>query len=113
MNARIRALLDPQVLPWLCGLLLVAWIGGQSFQGRVQLRSASVNGCQRSALDRAGNARAWRAAERARRADHDWGTAALYGQVAGDLEQRARIDCHAAYPHPNLSPFGVLAAAAP
>jgi hypothetical protein len=83
-------------------LIVAVWLTG--YQGRHALVDSQRNGCERGRLDRAANARAWREAEKARRADRDYGTARVYAQVATGLETRARIDCSDAFPSPSLLP---------
>jgi hypothetical protein len=102
MTARsplIRALRGPVI-----ALMIVTYVLAQSYQGRVELRDSQVRGCHRSQLDRSANARGWRIAEHARRADGQTMVAAEYARIAAGLEQRSRINCARAFPHPSLIP---------
>jgi hypothetical protein len=91
-------------------LSVAVWYTGYS--GRVTMVENQREGCKRGKLDRAANARAWRAAEGARlntagnpeepasvrRSAAD--TARIYATVAASLEARARIVCRDAFPDP-------------
>jgi hypothetical protein len=85
-------------------IMITSYVLTQSYQGRVELRDSQVRGCHRSQLDRSANARGWRIAEHARRADGQTTVAAEYARIAAGLERRSRIDCARAFPHPSLIP---------
>jgi hypothetical protein len=88
-------------------LAVVFYVVAQSYDGRLQIRSNAVAGCERGKADRVVNAVGWRTAEAARRASgtpSDLVAAARYDRVASSLEQRSRLRCSSAYPKPTLLP---------
>ena len=88
-------------------LVLILAVFAVNYSGRVDLRESQLAGCARGKLSNAANAKAWRAAESARKGGPtmlDKRTAGLYAQVADGLEDRSRIDCEREYPAPSLLP---------
>lgn len=116
----------------LCFVLLgcaLAYSFVTGYQGRKDLVESQRAGCARGKLDRAANARGWRAAETARLSslsreldityaaaeamlvvkphavDHsDLVAARLYNDIAFGLEKRSRIDCLKEFPEAGLIP---------
>lgn len=85
-------------------LLLWGYVLYQSYQGRADLIKAQRGGCERGKLDRDANARGWRTAEAARKAEGQIHIADLYAHIAAGQEKRSRIDCSKAYPKASLLP---------
>jgi hypothetical protein len=83
-------------------LVFGSWL--TAYSGRQALVDSQRAGCERSKLDRAANARGWRAAEAARTRDGNLNTATFYGHLAAELEMRSRIDCVRQFPAPSLLP---------
>jgi hypothetical protein len=84
---------------------LTALVVAQGYVGRAALRTSQLAGCERGKLDRAANAKGWRAAEAARRRSgtaSDLRTAKLYAGIASGLEMRSRVVCETAFPAPRL-----------
>jgi stage III sporulation protein SpoIIIAA len=96
-------------------LVVSVWLIG--YQGRQEQVDAVRRACERGKLDRVANAHGWRTAETARRAtasdrgnpDAERASAALaadrYSDIAGELEERSRINCATAFPDASLLPF--------
>lgn len=85
-------------------LLVILYVGWSSYSGRQDLVESQRNGCNRGKMDRAANARGWRIAEAARRAEGQEVVAEAYQNIAEGLEERARIDCIDAFPKARIVP---------
>lgn len=88
-------------------VILIVAVAYAPYNAASHLRDSQVLGCARGKLSNAANAKAWRAAETARRAgstELDRDTADLYADVASGLERRSRIVCARVYPKPSLFP---------
>lgn len=111
------------------GILVIAYVVYQSYEGRVDLINSQRIGCNRGKLDRQANAEGWRAAEEARIASlalsskitinqaralvkqprkpddpPDLTAAWRYDRIAAGLEKRSRIVCEEAYPSASFLP---------
>lgn len=85
-------------------LLVIGYVFYQSYQGRSDVIHSQRLGCSRGKKDRKSNAKGWRIAQDAREADGDILVAKKYGRLASDLEGRAKINCHTAFPKAGLLP---------
>lgn len=99
-NHQRRVLLRFMAIQLVVLILILSTVILSSWQGRVDQVESNRRGCERSKLDRGANARAWREAQRARTRDGDFDTAALYRDVADQLERRSLIRCSEAFPDP-------------
>lgn len=85
-------------------LIFVGYVFYQSYEGRVSLVDAQRSGCNRGNEDRRANAKGWRIAESARRAEGQYVVANNYRDIAIKLEVHSRIPCNKAYPTPGFLP---------
>jgi len=114
---RDRRLVRAEVTKIAVLLLLVVSVWLSGYQGRQHLVDSQRQGCERSKLDRAANAKGWGTAETSRRAtaddrsnsDGERAAAALaadtYAQLKDELSERSRINCEVAFPAASLLPF--------
>lgn len=106
---------------WVAASLLILFIAALfwvPYQGRTELRDSQIAGCQRGKLDRAANARAFRAQAdyldlvlAASSVQQDVKTAARINQAQQDISARGlesrtgkNLDCDKVFPHPTLLP---------
>jgi hypothetical protein len=88
----------------ICLILVVAYVFWQSYDGRSQLINGQRAACERGKLDRIANARGWRIAESARRAEGQFEVANNYREIAESLEERSRIKCKVVFPDARFFP---------
>lgn len=86
------------IIGMLVQLAVIVYVGVAAHQARTDLTQAQRRGCERSKLDRRSNAKGWRIAEAARRADGEIAVADKYSKIASGLEERSRINCRKAFP---------------
>lgn len=92
------------VLGLVVNVFLVGYIFWTGYEGRRDLVASQRAGCNRGKLDRGANAKGWRIAEGARRADGEIEVANKYNDIASGLEKRSRIVCSEAFPKASLIP---------
>jgi hypothetical protein len=85
-------------------LVVIAYVFYQSYQGRSDVVDAQRNGCERSKLDRASNAKGWRTAQARSKSQGQPQFAELYQNIAQGLEQRSRINCVVEFPKAGFLP---------
>lgn len=78
---------------------IICYVFYAGYQGRKALVTSQQVGCERGKKDRAANARGWRQAQKARKADGDYAVARTYGNIALGLEKRSVIVCKDVFPN--------------
>lgn len=99
-----RKLTRLMIFGMICLLMVVGYVFWQSYKARFEIVDAQRQACERGKLDRVVNARGWRIAEDARRADGQFKVANKYKEIAISLEDRASIDCQVVFPDPSFFP---------
>lgn len=83
---------------------VIGYVFGSNYAARKNTVAGQRVGCERNKLDRKANATGWRIAQEARKKSGDISIAIKYGNLARDLERRARLDCNKTYPKARLFP---------
>jgi hypothetical protein len=85
-------------------IFMIGYVFFQAYASRVSVVENQRAACERGKLDRNDNARGWRRAEEARRAEGQDDVANAYANIATNLETRAKIDCTEEFPSARLLP---------
>jgi hypothetical protein len=99
-----KRMIETVILCFAVMMIVVVYVGCQGYESRDDFVTSQRAGCERGKLDRMANAKAWRIAVAARKADGDFTVANQYAEVAAGLEERGRIDCNKAFPKASLIP---------
>lgn len=99
-----QKLVQLMIFGMICLLVVVGYVFWQSYAGRSDLVESQRSGCARGKLDRVVNARGWRIAEAARRAEGQIKVANQYKGIAQSLEERGHIDCTVVFPNARFFP---------
>jgi hypothetical protein len=99
-----KSIVKLMIIGMVVQLTFIGYVLYQGYEGRKTLVKAQRAGCERGKQDRMANARGWRIAEGARRADGQIAVANHYKEIAEGLEARSRTICSEAYPKASIIP---------